>query len=154
MKSALLSRFLIILAATAFVGVGCKKLNHTSNSTVVTVSPDQPPKPVSGAGGTASFRIIPNHNGIDIDSCMVYIKYDAAVVPADKQYDDSVKAMIVDGKPIARFDNLLPGNYYLFGNGWDLVRSEHVHGGLPFVILEENKSTTHTFTLPLEQYSN
>lgn len=154
MKSALLSRFLILLAVTVLAGVGCKKLDHTSNSTVVTVTPDQPPKPIAGQGGTASFRVIPNHDGVDVDSCKVYIKYDAAVVPIDKVYDDSAWAKMVDGKPVASFDGLKPGNYYIFGNGWDIITSEHVHGGVPFVILEKNKSTTHTFALPLQAYTN
>ena len=151
MKSALLSRFLILLAATAFIGVGCKKITRT-NSTTVTVTPDQQyPKPIAGKGGNAAFRVIPNNNGIDVDSCMVYIKYDAAVVPIDGVYDDSTKAKMVDGTPIASFDGLLPGNYYVFGKGWDIIRSQHVEGGIPFIVLEENKNTTHTFTLPLRE---
>ena len=74
MKSALLSRYLLLLAAVILVGTGCKKLKRTENSTTVTVTPNGNPKPTAGKGGNASFRITPNHDGIDVDSCKLYIK--------------------------------------------------------------------------------
>jgi len=152
MKSALLSRLLMLLAVVAVIGVGCRKIKHNSNSTTVTVSPSQTPKPVAGKGGNATLKITPNHDTLNIDSCMLYIKYDAAVVPFDSTYDDSVRAINTTGIPIATFSGLKPGNYYLFAKGWDLVRSEKVKGGLPFVILEENKNTIHSFVLPIQNY--
>ncbi|MCB9047759.1 MAG: hypothetical protein H6550_16610, partial [Chitinophagales bacterium] len=148
--------FTLILAAVTFLGVGCKKIKTTRNSNTVTITTpggdNVQPKPTAGPGGNAGFRVTPNHNGIDIDSCMVYIKYDAAVVPVDGKYDDSVWCKMMDGKPVGSFDGLLPGNYYLLAKGWDLIRSQKVKGGLPFIILEENAGTTHSFVLPIHQY--
>ncbi len=154
MKSALLSRYLLLLAAVILVGTGCKKLKRTENSTTVTVTPNGTPTSTAGKGGNASFRITPDHNGIGIDSCLVYIKYNASVIPVNGQFDDSVWAVREEGKttgPIAEFKELKPGNYYVYGKGWDLVRSVHVHGGLPYIIIEENRNTIHYFTLPLQE---
>lgn len=151
MKSALLSRYLLLLAAVILVGAGCKKIKRTENSVTVTTNNGETPKTTGGKGGNASFEITPNHNGIDIDSCMVYIKYDASVIPANGRFDDSTWAVRADKTqpPVATFWGLKPGNYYIYGKGWDLVRSQHVHGGLPFIILQDNTNTTHIYNLPL-----
>ncbi len=153
MKSALLSRYLLLLAAVILVGAGCKKIKRTENSVTVTSTTGQAPKPTGGKGGNASFKITPNHNGIDIDSCKVFIKYDASVVPVNGQYDDSVWAVRDDKNitkpPVATFSGLKPGNYYIYGEGWDIIRSQHVQGGLPFIIIQDNTNTTHIFNLPL-----
>lgn len=154
MKSAMLSRYLILFAVVILAGVGCKKIQSTSNTTTTTITtPDgttvvQPP----GKGGNAAIAVTPRHGSLNIDSCLVFIKYDAAVVPKDGIYDDSVWANYSTGTPIATFKGLKPGNYYLFGRGWNLRASEKVRGGLPFIILEENATTTHTLVLPIETY--
>lgn len=153
MKSALLSRYLLLLAAVIFIGVGCKKIKQTENSTTVKYTPGTvAPKPVAGKGGGASLRITPNHDTLNIDSCMLYIKYDAQVVPFDGKYDDSAKALMIQGTPVATFSGLKTGNYYLLAKGWDLVRSQKVRGGLPFIVLEENANTVHSFVLPIQEY--
>ncbi|HEY9177442.1 MAG TPA: hypothetical protein VIN07_07105 [Flavipsychrobacter sp.] len=153
MKSALLSRYLLLLAAVILVGAGCKKIKRTENSVTVTTNNGETPKTTGGKGGNASFEITPNHDGIDIDSCMVYIKYDASVIPANGRYDDSTWAVreTKTQPPVATFSGLKPGNYYIYGQGWDLIRSQHVHGGLPYIILQDNTNTTHIFNLPLMQ---
>jgi len=157
MKSALLSRYTILLAAVILVGVGCKKIKSTSSTNTTTITnPDGGTivnPPTAGPGGEAGFRITPNHNNLNIDSCLVFIKYDAAVVPKDGKYDDSTWAKPdKDGVPVASFNGLKPGNYYLFGRGWDLIRSQKVKGGLPFTILEENKRAAHSLVLPIYSY--
>lgn len=151
MKSALLSRYLLLLAAVILVGAGCKKLKRTENSVTVTTNGGETPKSTGGKGGNASFEITPNHNGIDIDSCMVYIKYDASVIPQDGRFDDSAWAVreTKTTPPVAKFSWLKPGNYYVYAKGWDLIRSVHVHGGLPFIIIQDNVNTNHIYNLPL-----
>lgn len=151
MKSALLSRYLLLLAAVILVGAGCKKLKRTENSVTVTTNGGETPKSTGGKGGNASFEITPNHNGIDIDSCMVYIKYDASVIPQDGRFDDSAWAVRENKTtpPAAKFSWLKPGNYYVYAKGWDLIRSVHVHGGLPFIIIQDNVNTNHIYNLPL-----
>lgn len=154
MKSALLSRVLILLAATSLIAVGCRKIKQNESSTVVTVSPeDQTDKPVAGYGGQASIYITPNHDGLNIDSCLVYIKFDSPVVPQNGKYDDSIWASPNEnGLPVASFKKLLPGNYYLYADGWDLVRSQKVRGGLYYIVEEGNERTAHSFVLPVQDY--
>lgn len=154
MKSVLLSRFSILLAAVVFISVGCKKLTNTTNTTVTTVTPtgENPTPSEAGKGGFAALVLTPDHDSVNIDSSMVYIKYNASVIPANNNYDDSVVTRIVGGKVIAGFYDLKPGKYYVFADGWDLVRSTRVRGGLPFIIDEKNKGTTFEFILPVYPY--
>src|ERR1700741_2137378 len=78
---------------------------------------EEEPKSVGGKGGNATLKITPKHHDLNIDSCMVYIKYDAQDVPAS--YDDSAKAVMINNIPVATFAGLKKGAYYLFGKGWD-----------------------------------
>lgn len=154
MNSTMFNRFVLLIAAFAILGTGCRKIKQSSNSTTVTVTPeDKEVVPEAGKGGNATLQIVPVHDGLDIDSCMVYIKYNTGVVPGQDNYDDSAKAYKnEDGVPVATFRDLKTGNYYLFGRGWDLIRSQKVRGGLFFVVEEEKKATVHTFDVQLQEY--
>lgn len=153
MKS-LLSRYLMLLAAVILIGTGCTKIKQRENSVTITETPSNgTPVNVGGKGGNATFRLTPVHEGLNIDSCMLYIKYDASVIPFNGKFDDSVWAVkAADGTPVGTFTGLKPGKYYLYGKGWDLVRSLKVKGGLPYVIPQEQKATTHTLIIPIEDY--
>lgn len=154
MNSNMFNRFILLIAAFAVVGTGCRKIEQSSSSTTVTVTPeDKTVVPDAGKGGNATLQIVPVHDGLQIDSCTVYIKYNTGVVPGQGNYDDSAIAYVnEDGTPIARFTGLKTGNYYLFGRGWDIIRSQKVRGGLFFVVEEERATTTHTFTVQLQEY--
>lgn len=156
MKSAFQSRALLFLLAVVMIAASCSKLkkdNKDSSQTTSTTIDGNPVVPDAGKGGDAAIRVIPNHDGLNIDSCKVYIKYNSAVIPADGQYDDSVWAMVNDdGTPIASFYNLKAGRYYLFARGWDIIRSEKVRGGLFFTIERDMATTSHVFTLPIQNY--
>lgn len=144
MKSAWLPTVLL-LAVFSIIAFGCTK---DDDAPVVT------PTPVvkGGKGGDASITVSPIHEGINVDSCWIYIKYDAVVVPFNNQYDDSALCIEVDGKPVATFSNLNSGEYYLYGRGWDFIRSEKVRGGLPYVITDTNARTMHILNLPVADY--
>jgi hypothetical protein len=85
---------------------------------------------------TATLSVTPRHHGRAIDSCMVYIKYNATDIPANGIFDDSAKCVPVGGIPVATFSGLKGGNHYLYGFGWDpqLTPPQVVRGGfaLPF----------------------
>ena len=137
------------------VGTGCKKLKRTENSTTVTVTPGGGgnPQPTGGLGGNASLKITPEHDGVNIDSSIVYIKYNASVIPVNGQFDDSAWSVRGEGnetRPIATFSGLKPGSYYVYSKGWDLIRSVHVHGGMRYIVPEDNQNTTHYYTLPMQ----
>ncbi|MBN8670825.1 MAG: hypothetical protein ACK4EY_12480 [Flavipsychrobacter sp.] len=104
------------------------------------------PEPIAGKGGNAILNIVAKHHSKNIDSITVYIKYntqDATVV-----YDDSVKAVMKDNKPIATFTNLKAGKYYIYGFGWDPSISSAVKGGIPYTITEDKQLN---ITLPVSE---
>lgn len=115
-----------MLLALSLLFVACKK------------GDDEAP-PVGGLGGNATLKLTPRHHGRQIDSCTIYIKYDAVNPPADSVYDDSARCVLIDGVPVATFAGLKKGNYYLFGFGWDpqLSPPQNVRGGIPWTITEE-----------------
>jgi hypothetical protein len=102
-----------------------------------------------GKGGNAVLRITPMHHAQNIDSCRVYIKYNASNVP--QQYDDSTDCVMIDSTPVATFTQLREGDYYLYGEGWDPLIQERVLGGIPYSIAVED---TISITLPVTESSH
>lgn len=111
---------------------------------------DDAPPEIGGKGGLATLKITPRHHGRQIDSCMIYIKYDAVNPPADSVYDDSARCVLINGIPIATFAGLKKGNYYLFGYGWDPLLSppQNVRGGIPWTVTEE---TLQSINVPVSE---
>lgn len=101
---------------------------------------------IGGKGGNAVLRITPQHHGKNIDSCMIYIKYNTQDKPAS--YDDSAWCVKIDNKPVATFSNLKKGNYYLYGYGYDPGIAKAVKGGVPYTISSE---TTLDYNLPVTE---
>ena len=104
---------------------------------------DEDPTPVGGKGGNATLHVVPRHHGRQIDSCTIYIKYNAIDAPANGLYDDSAKCVQVGGLPVATFTSLRKGNYYLFGYGWDpnSTPPDHVRGGYAYPLTSETDQT-------------
>ncbi len=93
------------------------------------------PPPVGGKGGHATLRVIPRFDGVDVDSCMIYIIYNS--LDNTEIFDDSVAVKRVEGsRPYGDFHSLHPGNYYIYGKGWDILRSVPVSGGIAHTIEE------------------
>ncbi|MBL7682907.1 MAG: hypothetical protein JNK00_06065 [Flavipsychrobacter sp.] len=101
---------------------------------------------IAGKGGSATLKITPKHHSKNIDSCTIYIKYNAQDIP--NSYDDSIKAVKENGKPVATFSQLKKGKYYLYGYGWDTTISNNVKGGIPYTITEEK---VHEISLPVTE---
>ena len=100
--------------------------------------PETPmPKPIGGKGGNATFLVTPKHHGKNIDSCMVYIKYNTTTNPGKGNFDDSAKCIMTNSIPVATFSGLKAGDYYLFGYGYDPGLGEAVEGGRIYSITEE-----------------
>ena len=99
---------------------------------------------------TAVLNVTPRHHGRQIDSCTVYIKYDAVDAPANGRYDDSAKCIPVGGIPVATFNGLKKGNYYLYGYGWDpqLTPPRNVKGGFAYPI---QSATVQSFDLAVTE---
>ena len=119
---------LLLLGLPVFLG-------SCSNCSKESVSPTD----TAGKGGNATLHITPRHHDKQIDSCTIYVKYNAVDTPANGVFDDSAKCMQVAGVPIATFSGLRKGKYYLFGYGWDpsLTPAQHVRGGYAYSLTTE-----------------
>jgi hypothetical protein len=104
--------------------------------------------PPAGKGGTMNLRITPQHHGENIDSCMIYIKYNALDAPVG--FDDSLACINSEGRSVALFSGLKKGNYYLFGKGWEKPFSIEVRGGIPYSIRLQD--TTLDVFLPVTEF--
>ena len=103
------------------------------------ITPD--PKPVGGKGGLTTLLIIPEHHEIKIDSCTIYIKYDATAMPFNGIYDDSMSVTPQNGRSEAKFAGLSKGNYYIYGVGYDPNIAEPVTGGTSFTVIDTLANT-------------
>ena len=112
------------LAVLLVIGIGCNKTT---------------PVPVGGKGGNATIIVSPTHRGIYVDSCTVYLKYNATDAPTGN-YDDSQKVYLIDTTPVAIFAQLKKGQYYIFGDGYHLPFNTWVKGGIPVVITAEDSN--------------
>lgn len=101
---------------------------------------------VGGKGGNTTLKVTPQHHGDNIDSCTVYIKYNVQDKPS--AYDEEVKCVMENGKPVATFTSLNKGNYYIFGKGWDPGIEQNVEGGIPYTITEDG---TKEITVPVTE---
>lgn len=105
----------------------CKKKKTSDTDEVGTTA---------GKGGLATLMVTPKHHSKYIDSCTVYIKYNAINLPA--AYDDSIKCISWGGKPVAVFPKMNKGNYYFFGKGWDPAIAQQVVGGRNYKVSTED----------------
>jgi hypothetical protein len=130
MKSAIISKaFLIVILCISVYA--CKtKSNYVAPATTSE----------GGKGGLATMQVTMEHDKVYVDTGMVYMKYNAVVKPTDNKYDDSAKVVVVKGTPMAIFTELKAGNYFLYGKGWDILRSKTCAGTRPFTI-DANGST-------------
>jgi hypothetical protein len=92
------------------------------------------PRAVGGIGGKAALKVTPRHHTKDINGGVVYIKYDALAGTSTTSYDDSAAVTFNDGRPMAIFDSLNAGNYYLYTTGLD--NDSLVRGGGSFTIID------------------
>lgn len=133
--------FNTLLAGILFAGVlGCKKRGDQ-------VLPITDPA-VAGKGGLATLKITAQRDSFDIDSCTVYIKYNALV--STGTFDDSASATFIDQKPPAvSFPGLKRGDYFLYVKGWDIIKSKIVTGSLGYTIVKDT-TATYNILLPVK----
>ena len=95
-------------------------------------------KPSAGLGGNAKLKIAAKHHGITIDSCTISIKFNSLDAPSNGMYDLTQKVSKgITGESFAIFEGLKPGDYYVYGLGWDPSISNNVKGGIPYTIKDE-----------------
>ena len=102
---------------------------------------------MAGKGGAATLKVTPQHHGKNIDSCTIYLKYNATDKPSGN-YDEQVTCVSENGKPVATFTSLKKGRYYIYGRGWDKNIDQAVEGGIPYEITGE---TTLNINIPVTE---
>ena len=143
MKSAWYSPVLFLLLSSLAV-LSCKDNDDTSLPTPVK----------AGKGGSSVLQVMPIHDTVNVDSGMVYIKYNTDVVPtATHMYDDSALVApyynVNTNTTVNRvtFSGLKKGQYLLYSKSWDKVRSQTVSGSRPYEITTD--FTTYNLELQL-----
>lgn len=89
----------------------------------------------AGKGGNATLRVYPAHHNAPIDSCTVYLKYNADEKPSS--YDETQVCAMINSRGVATFTNLKGGTYYLYAEGYDPAVAQNVRGGQSFNFSEE-----------------
>lgn len=115
---------LALITGMSLMAFSCKKDNNNNNN--------NNNNNTAGKGGSGVIRAIPKHHTRLIDSCTIYIKYNATTAPSS--YDDSIKCVKVNDTAQAIFTGLKNGNYYLYGYGYDTSISKNVSAGIAFTL--------------------
>mgnify|MGYP001094799097 CR=1 FL=1 len=103
-----------------------------------------------GYGGSATLHVAAQHMARDIDSCMIYIKYNATEAPKLTGYDDSAWAAVKDlGRPLATFSSLTTGNYFLFAKGYDPVYQQGASGSMTVTV---DRERDYYINIPMSVY--
>lgn len=100
----------------------------------------------AGKGGNTTLKVTPQHHGQNIDSCTIYLKYNAKELPSD--FDEQTICIMENGKPVATFTGLKKGDYYIYGKGWDPSITQKVVGGIPYTVSEEK---TYDINIPVTE---
>jgi hypothetical protein len=130
----------LFLMVSSFVISSCKDKNEDNDTLPV------PAK--AGKGGTTTLQVVPIHDTVNVDSGMVYIKYDTEIVPTTTaSYDDSAFVVFYNNKNEAVFSSLKKGHYVLYSKAWDKVRSVTVSGSRTYEITTD--FTTYQLDLQL-----
>lgn len=91
-----------------------------------------------GPGGKSTIKGVVKHHSLAIPNATVYIKYGAREFPGEtiSNYDSQVTA---DASGNYEFTNLVKGDYYLYGYGYDASIMQDVKGGVG-VNVKKNKT--------------
>lgn len=124
-KTTLILAYLILLLAFA----GCKK---------------------DGTGGEATVATIAKHHERAIPHATIYIKYGAKDFPGSDvgSYNAS---QVTDRNGHTHFENLLKGNYYFYGVGYDSSAQTVVKGGVGLKIDRKNRKEETELIVPITE---
>ncbi len=121
-----LKTFLVI---TALMTVSCKK-NDT--------------------GGSAIINVTATHHGKRIPFTSVYIKYGAKEFPGFDANSYTTSQM-TDAEAQTSFQDLRPGDYYLYAVGYDSAISASVKGGIGVSFKWKERKNEVTVELPITE---
>ena len=119
---------IVILFITSFLFIdGCKKPASCVSSG-------------GGISGTGTLSVTPTHLNLYVDSCKIFIKYGTLDAPDNGVYDDSQWCYLPpnDTVPVAVFNNLQPGLYYLYAKGYHPIYQAYVLGAVNYTMCNEH----------------
>lgn len=105
----------------------------------------------AGTGGAASLALFPEHHGLTIKGATAYIKFDTKEAPASLSDYDLTATATGNHPDHIHFENLKPGNYYLYCVGYDSAISMPVRGGIPYTIERADKSKAVDIKVPVTE---
>lgn len=104
----------------------------------------------NNTGGNVSVHISTAHHGNPIPFTKVYIKYGASEFPGlEASAYSTVQTTDIDGK--TTFNNLLHGDYYFFGVGYDTAVQATVRGGIKLSVPWKQRKNNFTMDLPITE---
>jgi len=104
----------------------------------------------NNTGGNVTVNISTAHHGKPISFTKVYIKYGASEFPGfETSAYNTVQTTDVDGK--TTFSNLLYGDYYFFGEGYDTAVQATVRGGIKLSVPLKQRKNNFTMDLPITE---
>lgn len=125
-----ITHHIVGIMALALVTTSCQRDNEIIEPT---------PLPKGGTGGKAALIVTPQHHKININECVVMIKYGATKMPALDQFDDTAGISFDLGRPTATFPGLTQGDYYIYAEGIDPdlePGKEKISGGAHFRVID------------------
>ena len=82
---------------------------------------------------------------------VVYVKFGAKELPADPTNNYDAKFTGEFGEDHVHLENLKPGQYFIYGVGWDSSLSEVVKGGIPIKIKGRDKDKEIDMDVPVTE---
>ncbi len=132
MKKIISVLFVVIVMASI---LSCKKAGTGGNSTLVVYLKHH-------------SLVIPNHIG---SPDTVFLKFNAKDLPGTTAADFDTYFVGEDGEDHVHCEELKPGNYYLYGAGFDTTISQRVTGGIPITIKHSDKDSEIDIDLPVTE---
>ena len=109
-----------------------------------------------GIGGTTTVVCFLKHHTMVIvnDSIVpsvVYVKFGATELPADPTNNYDSKFIGTIGEDHVHVTELKPGQYFLYGTGWDPDISQEVKGGIGIKIKAKDKTKEIDSDIPVTE---
>lgn len=101
--------------------------------------------PPGGLGGKISLKVTPQHHKKNVNQATIYIWYAKTSQQDLRSFDDSMNVAVDGtGRPVAMFDSLTQGDYYIYAKGVDYELDpgkDEVFGGAHFRVIDTLEKT-------------
>ena len=105
----------------------------------------------AGLGGNAEIAAFPQHHGKAIKGATGYIKFNSSEAPSSLQAYDLVVPPKSASEDHVHFENLQPGDYYIYMVGYDSAIQQVVRGGIPYTLSRSNRNSEVDVQVPVTE---